>query len=62
MDPLELHYLNLTRRRFFGLAAKSVGAGLGSMAISSLLGRSASAGVLSTAGSLTPGPASLSAT
>src|SRR6185295_18127544 len=37
MDPVEQHYLDLTRRRFFGTAAKSIGAGLGSMALASLL-------------------------
>ena len=39
MDPLEQHFLNLTRRRFFGLAGKTLSAGIGSMAIASLLGR-----------------------
>ncbi|MFN0135642.1 MAG: DUF1501 domain-containing protein [Phycisphaerae bacterium] len=37
MDPIEEQYLNITRRRFFGVAARSVGAGLGSMALASLL-------------------------
>jgi len=37
MHPLEQHYLDLTRRRFFGTAARSVGAGLGSLALASLL-------------------------
>jgi len=39
MDPLEQHFLNLTRRRFFGLAGKTLSASIGSMAIASLLGR-----------------------
>jgi hypothetical protein len=38
MHPLEEYYLDLTRRRFFGTAAKSIGAGLGGMALASLLG------------------------
>ena len=38
MDPLEDYLLNLTRRRFFGVAAKSIGAGLGSAALASMLG------------------------
>ena len=37
MHPLEEHYLDLTRRRFFGAAAKSLGAGIGSLALASLL-------------------------
>jgi uncharacterized protein (DUF1501 family) len=39
VDPLELHHLDLTRRRFFGLGARSIGAGLGTLALSSILGR-----------------------
>ena len=39
MNPIEEHYLDLTRRRFFGLAARTVGAGLGSLALGSLLDR-----------------------
>ncbi len=38
MDPIEEHLLNLTRRRFFGVAARSIGAGLGSAALASMLG------------------------
>src|SRR5437870_1144900 len=38
MHPLEEYYLDLTRRRFFGAAATSIGAGLGGMALASLLG------------------------
>src|SRR5215468_5577673 len=37
MHPVEEHYLDITRRRFFGVAAQSIGAGLGSLALSSLL-------------------------
>jgi uncharacterized protein (DUF1501 family) len=38
MDPLRAHGLELTRRRFFGTAAASIGAGLGTLALGSLLG------------------------
>ncbi len=44
MNPIEQSYLNMTRRRFFGLAAQSVSAGLGTLALSSLLGQAALAG------------------
>lgn len=45
MHPLEDHYLSITRRRFFGQCAQSLGAGLGTMALASLLdGRRALAG------------------
>jgi hypothetical protein len=44
MHPLEEHYLTLTRRRFFGAAAQTVGAGLGTLALASLLGKRAWAG------------------
>lgn len=37
MHPLDEQYLDITRRRFFGVAARSVGAGLGSMALASIL-------------------------
>ncbi|MEP0844331.1 MAG: DUF1501 domain-containing protein [Phycisphaerae bacterium] len=37
MHPVEEHYLDITRRRFFGLAARSVGASVGSLALGSLL-------------------------
>lgn len=37
MHPVEEHYLDLTRRRFFGMAARSVGAGLGTLALASIL-------------------------
>jgi hypothetical protein len=38
MHPLEEHYLDLTRRRFFGACSRSIGAGLGALALGSLLG------------------------
>ncbi len=38
-DPLRAHDLLMTRRRFFGKAAKSLGAGFGALAMQSLLGR-----------------------
>ncbi len=38
MDPLERYYLDCTRRRFFGLAANSIGASVGGVALASLLG------------------------
>jgi hypothetical protein len=37
MDPLEQHYLDMTRRRFFGVAGRSLSAGLGSLAFASLV-------------------------
>ncbi|MCE9592739.1 MAG: DUF1501 domain-containing protein [Planctomycetes bacterium] len=40
MNPLEERHLGLTRRRFFASSAKTFGAGLGSLAMSSLLGDS----------------------
>mgnify|MGYP000355229191 CR=1 FL=1 len=43
MHPVEEHYLDLTRRRFFGVAANSIGAGMGACALGSLLGRAAMA-------------------
>jgi len=43
MDPLEQHYLDMTRRRFFGLAGKTLSAGIGAAAMASLMGRAASA-------------------
>lgn len=36
-DPLEEHLLNITRRRFFGTVGRTLGAGLGSLALGSLL-------------------------
>ena len=38
MHPFEQHRLGLTRRRFFGQVAGTVGAGLGAMALEQLLG------------------------
>ena len=38
MDPIEQRYLDLTRRRFFGVAGRTLSAGIGSMAFASLLG------------------------
>jgi hypothetical protein len=44
-DGLEEYLLNLTRRRFFGqLAAGTLGAGLGGIALSQLLGGRSAAG------------------
>jgi hypothetical protein len=37
MHPVEEHYLDLTRRRFFGRAAQSVSGAMGMLALSSLL-------------------------
>ena len=48
LDPLRAHDLLMTRRRFFGKAAKSLGAGFGALAMHSLLGREL--------GALTGGP------
>jgi hypothetical protein len=44
MHPLELHALELTRRRFFGAAAGTLGACLGTTALSTLLASPARAG------------------
>jgi len=38
MDPLEEHLLNMTRRRFFGLAGQSIGAALGTGGLASMFG------------------------
>jgi hypothetical protein len=38
MDPLELHYLDMTRRRFFGRVAGSIAGGMGLAALSQLIG------------------------
>jgi len=60
MHPLEEHYLDLTRRRFFGAAAKSVSASVGALALASLLKaepmRDGAAGVASTAAPLVRAP------
>ena len=37
MNPVEEHYLDLTRRRFFGTCAQSVSGAVGALALSSLL-------------------------
>ena len=36
-DPLEEYLRNLTRRRFFGAMASTMGAGIGSLALGSLM-------------------------
>ncbi len=56
-DPLERYYLDVTRRRFFGVAAQSIGAGLGAMALSSLIGSPAKAGDVPASGTPAPFPA-----
>ncbi|MFZ4574926.1 MAG: DUF1501 domain-containing protein [Phycisphaerales bacterium] len=43
MDPLEEHLLNMTRRRFFLSAGRSIASGLGAAALGSLMASSASA-------------------
>jgi len=43
-DALEQYLLNMTRRRFFGAAARTVGAGLGGAALASLMAGRAMAG------------------
>jgi hypothetical protein len=52
VHPVEQHYLDLTRRRFFGAAAKSVGSGLGATALASLLGGALGGGQALGAGGL----------
>ncbi|MBI5288607.1 MAG: DUF1501 domain-containing protein [Chloroflexi bacterium] len=60
MHPLEDHYLSMTRRRFFGQCAQSLGAGLGTMALASLLdGRRALAGTPTYGPTPLTGPMSL---
>ena len=39
MDPVEQHFWTCTRRRFFGVAGRTLSAGIGSMAFASLLSR-----------------------
>jgi hypothetical protein len=41
--PLEEHYLDLTRRRFFSLSTQTLAAGLGTLALGNLLGAKAAA-------------------
>ncbi|CAG1008046.1 hypothetical protein PHYC_03512 [Phycisphaerales bacterium] len=43
MHPVEEHYLDLTRRRFFGVAAQGLCGAMGTLALSSLLGGRAAA-------------------
>lgn len=45
MDPLETYLLNITRRRFFEVAGRTVGAGLGMAALGSLMGAGDAKGV-----------------
>ncbi|MBX3323462.1 MAG: DUF1501 domain-containing protein [Phycisphaeraceae bacterium] len=46
VHPLEEHYLDLTRRRFFSLAARGLAAGLGGTALGSMLGAEATKRVI----------------
>ncbi|MBL8763955.1 MAG: DUF1501 domain-containing protein [Phycisphaerae bacterium] len=55
-DPLEEHLLNLTRRRFFARAASTFGAGLGSLALASMLGSSRTVASLPRSGDAALGP------
>ena len=54
MDPVESYLLNLTRRRFFGAAGRTIGAGLGAAALASLMGAGRAGGSPDTA--LSRGP------
>ncbi|MCC6408636.1 MAG: DUF1501 domain-containing protein, partial [Planctomycetes bacterium] len=56
MNPIEERHLGITRRRFFARTAGTLGAGLGSIALSSLLGESAFASSRSTAAPAARGP------
>src|SRR5262245_5679774 len=56
MDPLEEYYLEITRRRFFGRVARSLGAGLGTLALGSLCAERASATAASAPARLPSGP------
>lgn len=58
MHPLEEYCLNLTRRRFFGVCARTIGGGLGSLALASLVDprRVQAAGPDAGAGTSLPGP------
>ncbi|MCK6445431.1 MAG: DUF1501 domain-containing protein [Planctomycetes bacterium] len=49
MDPIQERQLEMTRRRFFARSVKTLGAGLGSVALGSLLGESAIARALAPA-------------
>jgi uncharacterized protein DUF1501 len=55
-DPIQERSLELTRRRFFGRAATTIGAGLGTMALSSLLGTEQAFGAPESAPLAPPGP------
>ena len=59
-DHLEEYLLNLTRRRFFGAAARTIGAGMGTAAMFHLLGSRAvlgADGALAAAPGAAPAPA-----
>jgi uncharacterized protein (DUF1501 family) len=56
MNPLEQHRLTLTRRRFFGQAAATLGASVGGLALSSLLSESAHASPADSASGSALGP------
>ena len=56
LDPLAERGLNLTRRRFFGLGAKTLGAGLGAMALHSLAPGGPLFAAPATGPALAPGP------
>lgn len=56
MDPIRERQLELTRRRFFGVGAASVGAGLGAMALGSLGGLSSRAAAARSNGASPIGP------
>lgn len=56
MHPVEEHYLDLTRRRFFGTCAQSVSGAMGMLALSSLLrGESAAPSAPAEPGAFAPG-------
>jgi hypothetical protein len=56
MDPLERYYLEITRRRFFGRVARSLGAGLGTLALGSLCAERAAATAAPSPARLPSGP------
>ncbi len=43
MNPFDEHALDLTRRRFFGVGARTIGAGLGALGLGAALGRQSAA-------------------
>jgi hypothetical protein len=55
-DPLEEYLLNLTRRRFFGVAGQTLTAALGGVALGSLLGAGRSSGAVPAAPAAGPAP------